>query len=171
MSNKISTEKIERSIFLLRGQKVLLDSDIAELYDITTGNLNKAVSRNLDRFPDDFMFRLTKDELKNLMFHFGISRWGGQRKLPRAFTEQGVAMLSSVLRSKRAVYVNILIMRVFVNLRGIISRNKEIAHKLSELEKKTAMHDEEIKSMFKAIRQMMSPELPEKRHRIGFLST
>ena len=102
----IPTEIIERKILLLRGQKVMLDKDLAQLYGVTTFNLNKAVKRNLDRFPQDFMFQLTKEEFQNLIFHFGISSWGGTRKLPFAFTEQGVAMLSSVLRSKRAVQVN-----------------------------------------------------------------
>ncbi len=114
MKALVPQEVIERKIFLIRGQKVMLDKDLAELYGVKTGNLNKAVDRNIDRFPADFMFRLTPIEFKNLIFHFGTSSWGGTRKLPRAFTEQGVAMLSSVLKSKRAIYVNIAIMRAFV---------------------------------------------------------
>jgi len=163
----IPSEIIEKKIFLIRGHKVMLDKDLALLYGIATANLNKAVSRNLDRFPNDFMFGLTKEEFKNLIFHFGTSSWGGTRKLPRAFTEQGVAMLSSVLKSKRAVQVNIAIMRTFVKLREILSTHKELAHKLSELEKKIEKHDEEIKTIFEAIRQLMAPL--EKSHRpIGF---
>jgi hypothetical protein len=110
----IPGDRIEKSIFLIRGEKVILDKDLAILYEVSTGNLNKAVNRNLDRFPKDFMFQLTEEEFKNLMFQFGTSSWGGTRKLPRAFTEQGIAMLSSVLRSKRAILVNIEIMRAFV---------------------------------------------------------
>jgi hypothetical protein len=110
----IPAERIERTILLIRGLKVILDRDLAKLYGVTTGNLNKAVTRNLDRFPDDFMLQLTADEFENLKFHFGTSSWGGTRKRPRAFTEQGVAMLSSVLRSKQAVAVDIKIMRAFV---------------------------------------------------------
>jgi len=133
----IPIEIIERKIFLLRRQKVMIDKDLAELYGVTTGNLNKAVSRNIDRFPEDFMFQLTKVEFENLKFHFGISSWGGTRRLPRAFTEQGVAMLSSVLRSKRAVQVNIQIMRTFVKLRELISSHTQLAKKVQALEKRT----------------------------------
>ncbi len=107
----ISYRQIEQSILLIRGRKVILDKDLAEMYGVATFNLNKAIKRNIDRFPPDFMFQLTREEFENLIFHFGISRWGGTRKLPYAFTELGVSMLSSVLKSKRAVYVNIQIMR------------------------------------------------------------
>jgi hypothetical protein len=106
-SSLIPAERIERSILLIRGQKVILDKDLARLYQVSTTNLNKAVSRNLGRFPEDFMFQLSKEELNNLIFQFGTSSWGGIRKVPRAFTEQGVAMISGVLHSKRAVSVNI----------------------------------------------------------------
>ncbi len=109
----IPTERIEQSILSIRGHKVILDKDLAILYDVGTRDLNKAVTRNLDRFPADFMFQLTPAEFKDLKFQFGTSSWGGTRKMPRAFTEQGVAMLSSVLRSKRAIQVNIAIMRAF----------------------------------------------------------
>jgi len=167
MKEIVPRKVIEQKILLTRGQKVMLDRDLAQLYGVTTGNLNKAVDRNLDRFPNDFMFRLTQEEFKNLIFHFGTSSWGGTRKLPRAFTEQGVAMLSSVLRSKRAILVNIAIMRTFVKLRKILSTHKELAHKLSQLERKIEKHDGEIKTIFDAIRQLMLP--PEKpRRRIGF---
>ena len=112
MSKVISIVGIEQKIYYIRGQKVMLDKDLAALYDVGTRDLNKAVNRNLDRFPDDFMFELNSKEFKNLMYQFGTSSWGGTRKPPKAFTEQGIAMLSSVLRSKRAVQVNIAIMPV-----------------------------------------------------------
>jgi len=156
---------IEQAIFLIRGQKVMLDVDLAKLYGVTTFNLNKAVKRNLDRFPEDFMFQLNYQEVRNLIFQFGISSWGGTRKLPRAFTEQGVAMLSSVLKSKRAVQVNIEIMRAFVKLREMLASHKDLALKLAEMEKK---YDSQFKVVFDAIRELMTPiELPPKR-RIGF---
>ena len=145
----------------------MLDAHLAELYAVETRSLNKAVARNLDRFPEDFMFQLTYQEVRNLKFQFGTSRWGGTRKLPRAFTEQGVAMLSSVLRSRRAVLVNVAIMRAFVRLRQLLATNKELAHKLAELERKLENHDDSIRSLFDAIRQLMTP-LESRRRRIGF---
>jgi hypothetical protein len=138
--------------------------DLAELYGVSTGNLDKAVTRNLDRFPPDFMFRLTKDEFDNLKFHFGRSSWGGTRKPPRAFTEQGVAMLSGVLRSKRAALVNIEIMRAFVRFRRMLASHAELARKLARLEKK---YDKQFAAVFDAIRQLMTPP-GEERDRIGF---
>ena len=130
----VPSERIEKCILLIRGQKVILDRDLAELYGVTTGNLNKAVTRNLDRFPEDFMFRLTGQELSALMFQNGMSKKegrGGTRKLPRAFTEQGVAMLSSVLRSKCAIQVNIETMRAFVRLSRLLAGHAELARKLA----------------------------------------
>lgn len=154
----------------------MLDKDLAQLYDVETRALNQAVQRNIERFLEDFMFQLTKGEVNVLRCQIGTlnlksqnvtSSWGGTRKLPRAFTEQGVAMLSSVLRSKRAILVNIAIMRTFVKLREILLTHKELAHKLSQLERKIEKHDGEIKTIFDAIRQLMAP--PEKpRRRIGF---
>ena len=132
----IPQKTIEGKILLIKDHKVMLDKDLAKLYSVTTSNLNKAVSRNIDRFPDDFMFRLSKEEFENLKFHFGTSSWGGTRKLPRAFTEQGVAMLSSVLHSKRAIQVNVEIMRAFVRLRQMLASNAGLARKLAVLEKK-----------------------------------
>ncbi len=149
---------------MIRGHKVMLDKDLAVLYGVTTGNLNKAVARNLDRFPNDFMFQLTGEEFKNLKFHFGRASWGGTRTLPRAFTEQGVAMLSSVLRSKRAILVNITIMRVFVRLKEMIASHKDLARKLDTLEKK---YDQQFSVVFDAIRKMMTPPKSTRR-RIGF---
>jgi len=160
----IPIERIEGVILFVRDHKVILDKDLAVLYGVSTGNLNKAVTRNIDRFPDDFMIQLTEEEFKNLKFHFGTSSWGGTRKFPRAFTEQGVAMLSSVLQSTRAVQVNIEIMRAFVRLRQMLASNAELARKLDALEKK---YDAQFKIVFDAIRQLMEP--PEKpRKKIGF---
>jgi hypothetical protein len=130
----IPIEIIENKIFVIRGQKVMLDSDLALLYGVETKNLNKAVKRNISRFPSDFMFELTTEEWANLKFQIGTSSWGGRRKLPSAFTEHGVIMLSSVLNSERAVQVNIQIMRTFNKLRAIISNNKEIIERLDILE-------------------------------------
>ena len=160
----IPVERIQRAIFLVRAEKVMLDADLAALYGVTTGNLNKAVKRNLDRFPLDFMFQLTGDEAENLRFQIGISSsdFGGRRYLPYAFTEQGVAMLSSVLRSKRAVQVNIAVMRAFVQLRQVLSSHTELARKLADLEQRIEGHDTAIRSLFDAIRQLMAPPPPRR---------
>lgn len=164
----VRAERIESCILLIRGQKVMLDSDLAELYGASTGALTRAVRRNSDRFPSDFMFRLNKAEVANLRSQLGTSsQWGGRRYTPYAFTEQGVAMLSSVLRSKRAVMVNIQIMRAFVKLREMLGTHRELARKLAQLEKRIEGHDEEITVIFEAIRQLMEP--PDKTSkRIGF---
>ena len=165
----IPQEAITNKILLLRGKKAMLDRDLARLYGVTTGNLNKAVKRNIERFPEDFMFQLTKDEEESLRFQFGSLKRGQHAKyLSCVFTEQGVAMLSSVLRSKRAVLMNIAIMRAFVKLRQILSSHKELAQKFNELEKRIQKHDVEIYSIFKAIRNLMAD--PEKsKKKIGFL--
>ncbi len=141
--------------------------DLANLHGVTTGNLNKAVDRNRERFPDDFMFRLRAEEAKKLIFQFGISIWGSRRALPYAFTDQGVAMLSSVLKSERAVKVNIAIMRAFVQLRGALASNRELARTFHKLEKRVDRHDKEIAGIIEAIRQLMAKPEPLKR-RIGF---
>ena len=161
----IPYERIEKAIFLIRQQKVILDTDLAELYGVDTGALNRAVKRNIGRFPDDFMFQLTDEEWQNLRCQFGTSRsWGGRRYPPNAFTEQGVAMLSSVLNSDRAVNVNIEIMRAFVRLRSILASNTKLAKRLDELESK---YDKQFSQVFEAIRQLMIP--PEKDQRkIGY---
>lgn len=165
MSTLIPTEQIEQKIFLLRSHKVMLDSDLAELYGVQTKALTRAVKRNLDRFPEDFMFQLTPGEVEDLRRQFGTSKGrGGRRYLPYVFTEQGIAMLSSVLRSKRAVQVNIMIMRAFVRLREMIASHKDLARRLAELEKK---YDSQFKVVFDAIRQLMEPAKPRPR-RIGF---
>jgi len=161
----VTAERIESIILFVRGQKGILDRDLAELYGVTTGNLNKAVSRNLDRFPPDFIFKLRQEEYESLRFQFGILARGRHSKyLPCAFTEQGVAMLSSVLRSKRAVQVNIEIMRAFVRLRQILGAHKELERKLAALENK---YDEQLRVVFEAIRRLMTPPDPP-RKKIGF---
>jgi len=163
-----SPNQLSQKIYFIRGQQVMLDSDLAELYAVDTGAFNRAVKRNHERFPADFMFQLTNQELAILKCQIGISRfegWGGRRQLPYVFTEQGVAMLSSVLKSKTSIQVNIAIMRTFVEIRGILAGNKELASKLFELEKK---YDAQFKAVFDAIRHLMrQPEPPPKR-RIGF---
>ena len=161
----IPVERIEKAILLVRNQKVMLDADLAELYGVQTKILVRAVKRNIGRFPSDFMFQLSKEEFDDLRFHFGTSSdWGGRRYRPYAFTEQGVAMLSSVLRSQRAIRVNIEIMRAFIRLRQILASNVELAKKLDTLEKK---YDAQFKEVFEAIRQLMAPPEPKQRA-IGF---
>ena len=160
-----SVDQIESIILFIRGQKVILSHDLAQLYGVTTGNLNKAVKRNIDRFPNDFMFQLTAEEYRALRFQFGILEKGQHSKyLPFAFTEQGVAMLSSVLRSKRAVQVNIEIMRAFVRLRQMLAVHKDLEGKLTALEQK---YDEQFKVVFDAIRALMTPS-DKPRKKIGF---
>jgi hypothetical protein len=160
--------QVAEVIRVIRGEKVLLDFDLAPLYGVTTGNLNKAMRRNRERFPSDFMFHLTAAEAESLIFQFGRAKGrGGRRHRPYAFTEQGVAMLSSVLNSPRAVKVNIAIMRAFVKLRETLETNRELARKFSALEQRVGKHDEEIAAIIEAIRQLMAP--PEKPKReIGF---
>ena len=153
-------------IITIRNQKVIVDRDLAEIYGVETRRLNEQVKRNPDRFPEDFMFQLNKEEFENLRSHFGTSsHWGGRRYPPYAFTEQGVAMLSSVLRSKRAIQVNIEIMRAFVRLRRILASHADLARKLDLLEKK---YDTQFKVVFDAIRELMKPPEAKKRP-IGFL--
>jgi hypothetical protein len=173
----IAVERIERAIYLIRRQKVMLDADLAWLYGVSVGRLNEAVRRNINRFPADFMFQLTKDEFEemknglegvNLKSQIAISSssWGGRRHRPYAFTEQGVAMLSTVLRSDRAIRVNIEIMRAFVRLRRMLATNVNLERRLNELEKK---YDAQFKVVFDAIRQLMVPTQPAKKQ-IGFLA-
>ena len=158
---------IESRIFILRGHRIMLDAHLAELYEVETKMLNRAVRRNRDRFPEDFTFQVTPEEFDYLRRHFGTSSlWGGRRYFPFAFTEQGVAMLSSVLRSKRAVRVNVEIMRAFVRLRQWLLTHEELAKKLDALEKK---YDTQFKVVFDAIRRLTAPPDPP-RHRIGFHS-
>jgi hypothetical protein len=164
----IQPEQIEQAILLIRGQRVMLDRDLAALYGVETGNLNKAVQRNLERFPVDFMFQLTAEEAEALSFQFGSLKRGQHFKyLPRVFTQEGVSMLSSVLRSPRAIQVNIAIMRVFVRLRQTLALHQELAHKLVELERKIEGHDASIRTLFDAIRELAAPSV-EPHREIGF---
>lgn len=163
----IPDEVIISKIYFIRGQKVMIDKDLAELYNVLTGNLNKAVKRNAKRFPKDFMFQLNEKEFKSLMFQNGISNRGGTRKMPFVFTEQGVAMLSSVLNSDRAIEVNIRIIRIFTKIRQVLSVHKDILIKLEHLEKQVLQNNDDIQSIFIALRQLIEePEPP--REPIGF---
>ena len=167
MSDILQQQIIEQKIFLIRSQKVMIDSDLAQLYDVETRVLIQAVKRNIDRFPDDFMFQLSKEEYDNMRSHIVTSKHGGRRYMPYVFTEQGVAMLSSVLRSNRAIQVNIVIMRAFVKIREMLSSHRQLSVKLHDLEQKLEKHDKEIQTVFEAIRQLMAP--PEKpKRKIGF---
>jgi hypothetical protein len=163
----IPAERIERAILLIRGPKVLLDEDLAAMYEVETRALVQAVKRNSEQFPEDFMFQLTKTEYGSLRSQFVISKGrGGRRYAPFAFTEQGVAMLSSVLNSPRAIAVNVEIMRTFVRLRQMLAANADLARRLDALERKYAA---QFKVVFDAIRELMKPtEPPRKQRRIGF---
>ncbi|MFA6431171.1 MAG: ORF6N domain-containing protein [Candidatus Margulisiibacteriota bacterium] len=166
MVNIIPAERIEKAIYFIRKQKVMLDKDLAELYGVKTKVLAQAVKRNYERFPADFMFKLNAQEAAILRSQIVTSSWGGRRYLPYAFTEQGVAMLSSVLNSKRAVRVNIQIMRTFTRLRQILSTHKDILFKINEMEK---TYDAQFKIVFDALRQLIEPPIKPKR-RIGFVA-
>ncbi len=159
MTDIVKQDIIEKKIFLIRGGNVMLDRDLAELYGVPTKRLIEQVKRNIKRFPEDFIFQLTKDEFKILRSHFATSSWGGRRYLPYVFTEQGVAMLSTVLNSERAILVNIGIMRVFVNIRKLVSTNKGILNKLNQLEYKVQAHDKKIKNIFEVIHSQVSTRL------------
>jgi hypothetical protein len=164
----VSQDQITQAILLIRDERVLLDADLAVLYDVDTRVLVQAVKRNIERFPKDFMFQLSKTELSHLRSQsVTSSNWGGRRYPPYAFTEQGVAMLSSVLRSERAVQVNIEIMRTFVRLREMLAGHVELAQKLTALERK---YDTRFKVVFDAIRELMKPPEPSKKRPIGFAS-
>ena len=163
----VPAERIESRIFMLRGHKVMLSPDLADLYEVRPKALVQAVKRNMERFPVDFMFQLSPGEFENLKSQIVTSSWGGLRRAaPYAFTEQGVAMLSSVLRSKRAVLVNVEIMRAFVRLRQMLAAHADLARKLAALEKR---YDAQFKVVFEAIRELMTPP-PEKKRPIGFTS-
>jgi hypothetical protein len=161
----LSLATVDRRILLVRGHKVMLDSDLAELYGVQTKALLQAVRRNSDRFPTDFAFPLKPEELANLRSQFVTSSWGGRRHATVVFTEQGVAMLSSVLRSPRAIRVNIAIMRAFVRLRGILAEHRELARRLDDLETR---YDAQFKAVFDAIRELMEPPEEPRRDRIRF---
>ena len=166
----IPQSSIEQKIYVIRGRKVMLDLDLAGLYGVLTKNLNKAVGRNRGRFPIDFMFRLTSEEARSLRFQFGTSKKGrgGRRYLPYAFTQEGVAMLSGILNSSRAIQANILIMRTFTKIREMVATNELIRQKIEELERKYEKHDKQFKIVFEAIRELLgTPKVPKKKS-IGF---
>ncbi len=166
MKNIIPDEIIERKIYLIRGEKVMLDSDLAELFGVETKNLNKAVKRNMERFPSEFMFQLNHQELTALKFQFGTSNdgRGGRRTLPYAFTEHGTIMLATVLNSPVAVQASIQIVKAFVRLRQLLATHKDLARNLTEMERK---YDAQFRVVFDAIRELMTPIVPKKR-KIGF---
>jgi hypothetical protein len=162
-------KNIQSKIYEIRNQKVMIDYDLADMYEIETKALNQAVKRNLDRFPDDFMFQITEEEFNNLRSQIVTSSWGGKRYLPYAFTEQGVAMLSSVLKSKKAVQVNISIMRVFVAIKQMIIGNKDLSKKLEELESK---YNKQFSDVYEALNYLMdikkTDDKIKKRKQIGY---
>jgi hypothetical protein len=165
----IPVERIERSILLIRGEKVMLDADLAVLYGVTTKRLNEQVKRNRNRFPEDFMFQLNEEEKAEVVANCDhLSKLKFSRALPYAFTEHGAIMAASVLNSPRAIEVSVFIVRAFVKLRRTIAEHKELARKISQLERRLADHDDQILSLVQAIRQFLNPKLPPKRRRIGF---
>jgi len=179
MADIVPQVTIESRIHEIRGKKVMLDSDLAVLYEVETGQLKRAIRRNIDRFPEDFMFELTKEEYENLRCQFGTSRWGGLRYLPFAFTEQGVAMLSSVLNSQRAIMINIQIMRAFVRIRNLITENKDLQKIIQHIERRLDVHDRQIQIAFAALKSILQPKpapqiaphkhySPEGERRMGF---
>jgi hypothetical protein len=167
MDLAIPDELILSKIYLIRDQKVMLDSDLALLYGVETKVFNQAVKRNIDRFPEDFMFQLTQDEFNHLRSQNVTSSWGGRRYLPQVFTEMGVAMLSSVLNSSTAIKVNIRIMRVYSKLREMVLTHKDILLKLDQMESQTWQNSEDIQMIFSALKQLIDPEHPPRRM-IGF---
>jgi len=167
MTDIISVESITSRIYFIRGLKVMIDRDLAELYGVETKRLKEQVRRNISRFPEDFMFVITNQEVRNLRSQIATSSWGGTRYIPMAFTEQGVAMLSSVLNSKRAIDVNIAIMRTFVKMRQILATNKEFSEKLKIIEDQLAEHDKQFQIVFEAIKQLLKDDEKPKQ-RIGF---
>ena len=170
MNDVVVQEAVEQKIYLIRGRRAMLDEDLSKLYGVSTKRLNEQVKRNAKRFPPDFMFPLKKQEVVNLRSQIATSRWGGRRYIFNAFTEQGIAMLSSVLNSERAIQVNIIIMRVFVKLRELVATHKEILNKLNELETKVGKHDEQIAAIFQVIRQLVEPQPQKPKRRMGFHS-
>ncbi len=163
----LTDELLMNKIYFIRGQKVMLDKDLAELYAVETKQLKRQVNRNIDRFPHDFMFELTHDEFENLRSQIGTSSWGGSRYLPLAFTEQGVAMLSSVLNSKQAIHVNIQIIRIFTRMREMLLTHKDILLKLEQMEKQVSIHSKEIQQIFTVLKQLIQKPI-EPRKKIGY---
>jgi hypothetical protein len=158
----ISEESVISKIYIIRDQKVMLDRDLAELYDVTTGNLNKAVSRNIKRFPEDFMFELAQEEFESLKSQFTTSNWGGTRKMPKAFTEQGVAMLSGVLHSDRAIMVNIQIMRAYTKMREMLTDNLSLKLDVETIKKKLTNQSKNIELLFEYLDQLSDKKENEK---------
>lgn len=165
---QLRTLRIDTLIHEIRDHQVMLDVDLATLYDVSTGNLNKAVKRNLDRFPDDFAFQLSNQEFRDLKFQSGTSSWGGRRRPPWAFTEQGIAMLSSVLNSERAIKVNIQIMRTFVRMRQLIAFDAELRRRLEKVEAKLTGHDDQLAVVIQEIRFLMTSPKRKLPHPLGF---
>lgn len=163
----VPSHVIVSQIYVIREHKVMLDKDLAALYQVTTGNLNKAVQRNIKRFPGDFMFQLNREEFKNLIFQNGISSWGGTRKTPYVFTEQGVAMLSGILNSDRAISVNIQIMRVFTQIRKALTDNTEIRLVIEEIKKKLDNNTKNIEVVFQYLDELVEKK-KEPRKQIGY---
>ncbi len=173
MKSLIPQEIIEQKILLIRGHRVILDRDLAKLYGVDTKRLNEQAKRNIQRFPEDFMFQLTKEESEFLRSQFATLKVGrGQHRkyLPYVFTEHGAIMAASVLNSKRAVEMSIRVVRTFIKLRQLLTTHKELAYKLSELERKIEKHDTEIQAIFEAIRQLMAPVTQKPKRHIGFHS-
>lgn len=165
----VAEQKILNRIFVVRGQKVMIDEDLAEMYSVETRRLNEQVKRNAKRFPKDFMFTLTQKEFENLKSQNATSSWGGRRKLPNAFTEQGVAMLSSILNSDTAIEVNIRIIRVFTRLREYALTHKEILLQLAKLEKEVKGNSKDIENIFMVLKELIEKESkPAQRNKIGF---
>lgn len=163
----IPEEIIANKIYLIREKKVMLDSDLAELYGVETRRLNEQVKRNIGRFPEDFMFQLTQEEWSNLKSQFATSSWGGRRKAPSVFTEHGVLMLSSVLNSERAIAVNIKIMRVYTKIKEMLLTHKDLLLRMEEIEKKVSNQDEQIMTIFKYVKKfVMEESMP--RPKIGY---
>ena len=164
----VNPEFIERHIYLIRGKKVMLDHDLAYLYDVATGHLNRAIKRNASRFPNDFMFQLAEDEVENLKCHFGISSdHGGRRYLPHVFTEHGVVMLSSVLKSGRAIEMNISIVRAFIKLREMLATHKDLAQKMAELERQQKSHSQHLVNIYGTLKKLTN-EPTKGEGKIGF---
>ncbi len=168
MKELIPVKVIEEKICMIRGQKVILDADLAAFYGVTTKRLNQQVKRNIDRFPKDFMFQLTEDELDSMRLQIATASKRNIRYTPFAFTEHGVIMAASILNTRRAIDVSVYIVRAFVKLREMMSANKELEHKLEELERKVESHDGAIRSLVAAIRELMTPPEPKKK-KIGFI--
>lgn len=167
----MADEAIINRIYFVREQKVMLDEDLAELYQVTTGNLNKAVARNIKRFPEDFMFRMTDEEYKNLLFQNGIASWGGRRQAPNAFSEEGLAMLSGVLSSDRAIQVNIQIMRIFTRIRQMLLDHTELRLEIEKIKMKVDNQDKNMDVIFRCLDELIEKKTaPQPRKRIGYKS-